>query len=67
VDETGKVADVSVEGQPYSPLCDLLKPDTSNWLFLPAIDHGKPVKTTVKVPLAKAAPAVSEKADGAHS
>lgn len=64
VDEEGKVADVSVEGQPYSPLCDLLKPDTSNWLFLPAIDHGKPVKATVKVPLAKAAPAALGKADG---
>jgi hypothetical protein len=66
VDEEGKVADVSLEGQLYSPICDLLKPDASNWLFLPAIDHGKPVKAIVKVPLARAAPAALEKADGAH-
>lgn len=53
VDEQGKVTDATLDGDAYSPLRDVLSPDTSTWLFLPAIDHGKPVKATVKVPLAK--------------
>lgn len=64
VDEAGRVADVSVEGQPYSPICDALKPDMSNWLFLPAIEHGKPVKATVKIPLAKTTHAAGKADDG---
>jgi thiol-disulfide isomerase/thioredoxin len=53
VDENGKVTHASLENDPYSPVGDVLKPDISEWLFLPAIDQGKPVKSTVKVPLAR--------------
>lgn len=61
VDETGKVTDASLEDDPYSPIGDVLKPDVSDWLFLPAIDQGKPVKSTLKVPLAKSRPAAAAK------
>ena len=63
VDEKGKVADASLENDPYSPVGDVLKPDVSGWLFLPAIDQGKPVKSTLKVPLVKPRPAVAAKVE----
>jgi thiol-disulfide isomerase/thioredoxin len=55
IDAAGKVAEGHVTDEPFSDLANLLSPAFQQWLFLPAVDHGKPVAQSVRVPLKRPA------------
>lgn len=63
IDATGLVKDAQISPELPTVLKYVFQQDLNNWLFLPAVDHGKPQARTVKMPLvikpAKAAPADS--------
>ncbi len=51
VDERGRVTEASIAEPVGNDLQRLLKDDAANWLFLPAVEAGKPTTRTVQVPL----------------
>jgi len=55
IDAAGRVVEGHIADEPFSDLADLLSPAFQPWLFLPAVDHGKPVAQSVRVPLKRPA------------
>ncbi len=51
IDETGRVTDAESEPKLSVAFEDQFNRDTSDWLFLPAIEHGRPIAQTVRMPL----------------
>lgn len=51
LDERGKVTDAQTEPLLPAALQDQFNHDTADWLFLPAVEQGRPVARVVKVPL----------------
>ena len=51
VDERGQVAEVSIVEPLGNDLQRLLRDDATHWLFLPAVEAGRPATKTVRVPL----------------